>query len=328
MRFATVGTSWITSAFIEAAKLSGKLTLEAVYSRKKESAEQMAEKHGAPNMFTDLEEMAKNENIDAIYIASPNALHFEQVLVFLKNKKHVICEKPIFSNMEEFKEAFRVADQNGVFLFEAIRNIHYPNTALLKEKLKDVGQIRTGIFQYVQYSSRYDKFLAGEEPNVFSRNFSGGALMDLGVYPLSLAVWLFGAPKDSRYFPVLLRNGIDGAGTLVLQYEGFNITVICSKISHSYIPSEIHGEKGSIIIEGISELEKMKFADVRTKEPVLFSRKQEAQNMMYEINDFADIIAQNDRKTYETLRQSSYEVLSVIEKSRKQNGIIFKTDRN
>lgn len=328
MRFATVGTSWITSAFIEAAKLSGKLTLEAVYSRRKESAEQMVEKHGAPNVFTDLEEMAKDGNIDAVYIASPNALHFENVLVFLKNKKHVICEKPIFSNTEEFKEAFRVADLNGVFLFEAIRNIHYPNTALLKEKLKDLGQIRSGIFQYVQYSSRYDKFLAGEEPNVFSRNFSGGALMDLGVYPLSLAVWLFGTPKDSRYFPVLLRNGIDGAGTLVLEYEGFNITVICSKISHSYIPSEIHGEKGSIIIEGISELEKMKFADVRTKEPVLFSREQEAQNMMYEINDFADIIAQNDRKTYETLRQSSYEVLSVIEKSRKQNGIIFKTDRN
>ncbi|GER68655.1 oxidoreductase [Weizmannia acidilactici] len=328
MHFATVGTSWITSAFIDAARLSGKLTLEAVYSRSKEKAEKMAAKHDAPQIFTDLEEMAKDEKIDAVYLASPNSLHFEQVLVFLKNKKHVICEKPIFSNTEEFKKAFQIAEENGVFLFEAIRNIHYPNAKLLKEKLKDAGQIRSAIFQYVQYSSRYDAFLAGEEPNVFSRNFSGGALMDLGVYPLSLAIYLFGAPKNSHYFPVLLRNGIDGAGTLVLEYEGFNITVICSKISHSFIPSEIHGEKGSIIIEGISELQNMKFADVRTKEPVLFSGEQVEQNMMYEIIDFADIIAKKDRKAYEALKQSSFEVLSVIEKSRKQNGIVFKTDRS
>ncbi|WP_018664970.1 Gfo/Idh/MocA family protein [Heyndrickxia acidiproducens] len=328
MKFATVGTGWITSAFIDAAKLSGKLSLQAVYSRRKESAEQMAAKHQAPEQFTDLEQMAKSDKIDLVYIASPNALHFKQVLTFLINKKHVICEKPIFSNTEEFKEAFAAADENGVYLFEAIRNIHYPNTLLLKDKLKAAGQIRSAIFQYVQYSSRYDAFLDGKEPNVFSRKFSGGALMDLGVYPLSLAVFLFGAPKDSHYFPVLLRNGIDGAGTLVLEYADFNITVMCSKISHSFIPSEIHGEKASIVIEGISELSKMQLVDAHTKEAVLFSENQEEQNMVYEIRDFVKIMEEKDREAYQRLRQESFDVLTVLEKSRKQNGIHFRTDRS
>ncbi|MFD1362119.1 Gfo/Idh/MocA family protein [Lentibacillus salinarum] len=227
MKFGTVSTGWITDAFIEASKEAEGFKHTAVYSRTVSKAEIFAAKHGVRLVFTDLNEMAASDAFQAVYIASPNSLHFEQVITFLKAKKHVICEKPIFSNLSEWKEAYRIAAENGVYLFEAMRNLHAPNFGRLKEGLKHTGSVRSMILPFIQYSSRYDKYLAGDVPNVFTPAFSGGALVDLGVYPLSLAVGLFGVPENASYFPVKLESGVDGSGTLVLEYPGFTGTILC-----------------------------------------------------------------------------------------------------
>src|SRR5699024_11091342 len=112
MSIGTISTSFITDNFIEALKEEGSITLTAVYSRTEEKAADFTKKHGANHYVTDLEAMANSELIDCIYIASPNSMHFEHTLLFLKNKKHVICEKPIFSNKAELKKAYEVAEAN------------------------------------------------------------------------------------------------------------------------------------------------------------------------------------------------------------------------
>ena len=113
INFGTVGTGWITSSFIEAAQLSGEFQLAGVYSRSEENAAMLADTYNASETFSDLEEMAKSDQIDVVYIASPNSVHFEQAILFLKNKKHVICEKPIFSNTRELEEAFKQRKKMG-----------------------------------------------------------------------------------------------------------------------------------------------------------------------------------------------------------------------
>jgi predicted dehydrogenase len=323
----TVGTGWITATFIEAAKLSGKLSLAAVYSRTLDKAQELAHTYNAAHYFTDLEEMAKSPEIQAVYIASPNSVHFEQALTFLKNKKHVICEKPIFSNTAELQEAYRTAEENGVYLFEAIRNIHTPNFRILKEKLHMAGNLRSAILPYMKYSSRYDLFLQGEEPNIFSSTYSGGALVDLGVYPLFLAVGLFGEPNKVTYYPVILRSGVDGSGTLVLEYQDFVCTILCSKISDSELPCEIQGEKGTFILEDAAPISKIKFIDNHTKESEIFSVAQEVENMVYECINFAEIIETNNEQEYEKLKEWSKKVLRVTEEARKQNNIVFGVER-
>src|SRR5699024_3503885 len=94
------------------------------------------EKHGADHYFTDLEAMANSEIIDCDYIDKPNSMNFEQTLLFLKNKKHVICEKPIFSNNTELVKNYKVVEANNVYLFEAMRNIVTPGFQLLECKIK------------------------------------------------------------------------------------------------------------------------------------------------------------------------------------------------
>lgn len=327
INFGTVGTGWITESFIQAAKLSGQLQLTSVYSRTKDKAKQLADTYHSPNFFTDLEEMAKSPEIQAVYIASPNSVHFEQTLLFLKNKKHVICEKPIFSTSAELAAAYQTAEENGVYLFEAIRNIHTPNFKILKDNLHLAGKLRSTILPYIQYSSRYDLFLQGEEPNIFSATYSGGALVDLGVYPLYLAVGLFGAPKQVNYLPVLLRSGVDGSGTLVLTYDDFVCTILCSKISHSELPCEIHGEKGTFILEDAAPISKITFVDNRGLERETLSVDQEEKNMVYECENIVRIIETNNDQEYQQLKGWSEIVLQITEEARKQNNIIFAAEK-
>ena len=180
---------------------------------------------------------------------------------------------------------------------------------------------------YIQYSSRYDLFLQGEEPNIFSAKYSGGALVDLGVYPLYLAVGLFGEPKKVTYHPVILTSGVDGSGTLVLEYEEFVCTILCSKIAHSELLCEIHGETGTFVLEDAAPISEIKFIDSHTKESQILSVEQEEQDMVYECINFAKIIETKNDQEYERLKNWSKIVLRITEEARKQNNIIFASEK-
>lgn len=324
MNLGTIGTSWITSDFIKASKEQGTLRLYSVYSRSEQKAREFAETHGADTYFTSVEQMAKSDEIDCVYIASPNSMHFEHAILFLENKKHVICEKPIFSNRKEWEKATQVAEENGVFLFEAMRNIHMPGFKALKESLAKVGVLRSAVLNYSKYSSRYNNVLNGEEPNIFSLNYSGGSLVDLGVYPLAAAIELFGKPEDATYYPVIIKTGVDGSGTLVLRYPNFNCTILCSKISTSYNPSEIQGEEGTFTIEDIGAFTNVKLI---ASEESTISTSPLHSDMYYEVESFVSIMESNDRERYQALLKNSEYVLEITEKVRRDNGIIYKSDK-
>lgn len=327
MNFATIGTSMITERFIEAAAESGKLTLKAVYSRNLDKATRFANQYDVKLVFNQLEQLANSEEIEVVYIASPNSIHYEQTIYLMEHGKHVICEKPMFTSMKEWESAFETAKKNNVFLFEAMRTIHAPNFRVLKENLGRVGQIRNVNLQYMKYSSRYDQYKEGEIPNIFSAEYAGGALVDLGVYPLYMAIALFGEPDTSVYVPVMLDSGVDGGGTLILQYGDFVCTIVCSKITDSYGSNEIHGEKGNIIFPGSGTVEKMEFIDRETKVCEPLSVEQSDYDMVYEIETFSDIIKTGDQERYTELASLSGIVLRIMEHTRKKSGIIFGPDK-
>ena len=323
MNFATIGTSSITEKFIKAARESERLTLKAVYSRNLDKCTRFANQYGVKLVFNDLEELAQCNEIDTVYIASPNSLHYEQTILMLEHGKHVICEKPIFSNLAEFRRAYEIAEKHGVFLIEAMRTIHTPNFQLLMNNMKRVGKVRNVSLQFMKYSSRYDQYLEGDIPNIFSPEYSGGALVDLGVYPLYIAVTLFGKPRSFGYYPVMLDNGVDGGGTLVLQYGEFVCTIMCSKITNSYGNNEIHGEDGNIVFTGTGQIQKLEFIDRSTKICEPFSIQHAKNDLIYEIEKFVQIMESENREEYQKLVKLSETVLEITEQSRKQNRIIY-----
>ncbi|GEL77740.1 Gfo/Idh/MocA family protein [Tenuibacillus multivorans] len=319
--FATVGTGKITRKFIEAASHVDGIQLYGVHSRSEDKANQFALDHGVERYYTDLNEMAEEPEIDCVYIASPNSLHYEQAQLFLSHGKHVICEKPMFTTTKEWELSYRLAEQKGVKLLEAVRNIYTPNFERLADQLHQIGQIRSAYLHRNRYSSRYDQFLEGHVDRVFTKEFAGGALMDLGVYPLTLAIALFGEPQASTYFPTLLRSGVDGAGTLVLQYEDFNCTIMCSKISTSYNQSEIHGEKGTIAMDQVAPISKIDFIDLKEPSKNRVSVKEHELDMIYEIQAFVDMMNGMRQQQYEENREIHRIVVHILEKVRRENQI-------
>ena len=144
--------------------------LAAVYSRTSERAEAFASKHGIPLTFTDIGEMAASSEVDAVYIASPTSLHAEQAIICMNAGKHVLCEKPAASNSRELEAMIKTARERGVVFMEAMKSSFMPGFEAIRELLPSLGPIRRYTASYCQYSSRYDKYKAGE---VFERLQAG-----------------------------------------------------------------------------------------------------------------------------------------------------------
>lgn len=323
MKFCTIGTSWITEAFIEAAHRSGKAQLVAVYSRKSESAQAFANKYGEVSAFTNIQEMLADDNSDFVYIASPNILHPDHIKLAIRSGKHVFCEKPMVFTDKQWQEIAQLSKKHQVFVFEGFRHLFSPNYERLKEALTSVGTIRSAMLQYMQYSSRYDKYKDGAEPNVFSQKFAGGALMDLGVYPLSMAVDLFGQPINATYHPVLLENGIDGSGTMVLTYEGFVVTLLTSKITNAFMKSEIHGEEGTLMIDAIAPISQIQFYDRKTARVSELANEQYDADMIFEVEAFVQMVTNKDWDSHDAFLERSRTVAQLTTKMRQENDIHF-----
>ena len=258
IRFGMIGTNKISEWFLQGAQYIEAISITAIYSRSEEKAKEFAQKHNIPYTFTDLECLAESECMDAVYIASPNALHAEQAILFINHKKHVLCEKAFASNAKEVKAMIEAASKQSVILMEAMRTTHMPNFHITKKNMYKIGKIRRYIGSYCQYSSRYDAYKDGILLNAFNPQLSNGSLMDIGVYCIHPLIELFGPPQSIRANAVMLDHVIDGEGSAVFGYEDMEGVVIYSKISNSTLPSEIQGEEGNKVIQGLRDFDHVK----------------------------------------------------------------------
>ncbi|HHX24159.1 MAG TPA: Gfo/Idh/MocA family oxidoreductase [Thermoanaerobacterales bacterium] len=325
VRFGVVGTSWITDAFIKAASLNKDFKLNAVYSRTKERAKSFSEKYGVTNIFTDLEKMARSPEIDAVYIASPNSLHSEQSILFLNNRKHVLCEKPLASNSREVINMIKAAKENKVVLMEAMKTTFLPNFIVIKHNLHKIGKIRRAVVSYCQYSSRYDSFKQGKLSNIFNPQFSAGSLMDIGVYCVYPVLYLFGEPKEIIASCLLLDSGVDGQGTVCLKYDDMEAVIIHSKITDSAMPSEFQGEQGSIVLNRIY-IPKKAAIYYRNGTVEDISQYQRNEEMYYEVNEFINLIKNGKEQSDVNSHNLSLSVMKVLDEARRQMGVVFPAD--
>lgn len=251
MKIGTIGTSAITSQWIQTAQEIQDVSIEIIYSRNIEKAQKFAKEHHVMHFTDSLEDLFTSELIDTVYIASPNTLHFGQAKEALEKGKNVILEKPFVSKKAEADRLFALAREKNLFIFEAISNLYMPYISLIQKHLPWIGDIKWIQMNYSQYSSRYDAFKEGQRPNIFNPNMAGGALMDLNVYNLHLMMALFGLPIGADYFPNIER-GIDTSGMVILRYPSFNASLLAAKDSMSESFMIIQGEKGYIKLEGPS----------------------------------------------------------------------------
>ncbi|HBG16142.1 MAG TPA: oxidoreductase [Firmicutes bacterium] len=326
IRFGVIGTNTITEKFIKGASLHKDFKLTAIYSRTQERGKAFADKYNVKDVFTELEDMAKRSSVDAVYIASPNALHSKQAITLLQNKKHVLCEKAVASNLKELVETIKTARENKVLFMEAIMTIALPNFKVIKDNLHKIGTIRRYFGNYCQYSSRYDKYKEGIVLNAFDPRLSNGSLMDIGVYCIHPLVQLFGKPNKLKANGLLLESGVDGQGSILFQYENMDGIIMYSKIANSHLPSEIQGELGNIVIDSINTPSNIKiyYKDGDVED---LSVPQLEDSMYYEASEFIDLIKAGKIESPIITHQASMDVMSIMDEARSQIGLFFPADR-
>jgi predicted dehydrogenase len=250
VRWGIAGTGRISHQFAEdfAHVPNGKVV--AVSSRSQESANTFARQHGIERAYAGYENLLADPEIDAVYIASPHTMHFQDTIDAIQAGKHVLCEKPFTINPDESRQLFETAGQSPVFVMEAMWTFFLPAIQKAQEWL---AQGRIGKLHQIKADFGYPQLPYDPNRREYNAEFAGGCLLEMGIYPVSLA-WLFMQqdPTGIQTFVHKAPNGVEDDLVMLFDYadspEGATATLATSFRSKLQNWAYIIGEEGYIAI--------------------------------------------------------------------------------
>ncbi len=245
IRWGIVGPGTIANKFARAIKNVEGACLVAVASRSEARGREFAERHGIQSVFSSYKSMAASDCVDAVYIATPHPYHAPCAELFLQAKKHVLCEKPMCLNAKQARKLQAVAEENGMFLMEAMWTRFLP---AIKEvcalvKRGEIGEVLSLEADFCYASTPEEK------AKMFVPSMGGGSLLDVGIYGLTFASLLFGNQPEEVCSMATIEDGMDAQMNVLLRYEGGAIAnvssaVVLQKPETAYV----YGTKGYILI--------------------------------------------------------------------------------
>lgn len=326
IRLGTIGSGVIVRSILDNVKVTDGIRLEAVFSRTEEKGRALAGDYGVDKVYTSTADLFADEEVNFIYVASPNSLHYSYTKAALLAGKNVICEKPFAARKSEAEELIAIAEEKGLILVDATPTFFLPNLAILKDQMTKVGPLKLVMGNYSQYSSRYDALLRGEVPNVFSPDFAGGCLMDINYYNVYLNVALFGKPSSAEYCPNVFGDLVDTSGVMTMNYDSFVSTQAGAKDTWGVNYFQIEGEKGYIYVKnGSNGIEEIEVVTKTSKET--FDEQPNPDRWFYEIQNLTKMILDGDMDKVKEGQKIMLDVIEVIETSRKAAGIYFSDEK-
>lgn len=310
MRIGILGSGTIVKEFLSIVHELPEIKVVAIIGRAESISKLngLKTKYVIDKVYVDYDDALGDDEIDFIYVALPNHLHYWGVKKALSANKNVICEKPFMSDLEQTEEMISLAKEKNLFLFEAITNQFLPNYRLIKNRISEIGQVKIVQCNFTHYSSKYENFKNSIIHPAFDHNCSGGALMDLNVYNLYFVIGIFGSPSKFHYYPNIAQN-IDTSGILVLDYDWFCAVCVGAKDSHGESSSHIQGEKGHIEIEGPVN----SCSCVRINGESYMDDKH---RMYYEFKEFERIYSKKDYAGMHNMLDLSKIIMEVLSKSK------------
>ncbi|MEK3731782.1 Gfo/Idh/MocA family oxidoreductase [Paenibacillus sp. FSL M8-0334] len=261
IRWGIMGTGWIAEQFAADLAYTDNAELLAVGSRTSDSAGAFAAKFSVPRAYGSYEELVQDQDVDAVYIATPHPLHRDNVLLSLRAGKAVLCEKPFTINGAELEELINAARKDKLFLMEAMWTRFLPPIRQVREWLKD-GRIGEARLVKADFG-----FRSGWNPEgrLLNLELGGGALLDAGIYPVSFASMIFGAePEQIHSTAHIGETGVDEQFSVLLTYEGgksaslngairlglTNEAYIFGTEGYIHIPSFLNATSASLHVQG------------------------------------------------------------------------------
>ena len=321
MKLGVIGTGAITRSMLAEYSRCSNFEIYAICSRKEESGRAMAEEFSIPRVYTDLADMLSDPQVEIVYVATPNSIHYSQTKAALLAGKHVICEKPFTPTVAEARELIALAKEKHLLLFEAITLAHHPHYHFIKENLPKLGKLKLISATFCQFSSRYPALLAGNPSPVLNHAFAGGALMDINLYNIHFVVGLFGAPRSVRYFANRHESGVDTSGILMLEYEDFLCQCTAAKDSAARNGVQIIGVDGSMeITPSSSNLQTVELS-IRGQDKVTVHLPENP--WYHEVQDLGRLVEAADYDHCYNSLNTTIDVVSVLEQARRYAGFDF-----
>ncbi|WP_241744235.1 Gfo/Idh/MocA family protein [Cellulosimicrobium arenosum] len=247
LRWGILGAGWIAGTFAEAVRRHTRSRVAAVGSRDDAKAERFATAHGIPTTHRGYDALVHDPQLDAVYVATPHSHHREHALLAIRAGKHVLVEKAFTRNGAEAREVLDAARDAGVFVMEAMWTRHLPHVAALRSAIArgEIGDVVHVAADHGQW------FPLDPAHRLYAPGLAGGALLDLGVYPVSFAHDLLGAPETVTAVGALAETGVDGQVSIVLGYPGgVQATLSTTLWSRTATTAVVSGTAGRIEVDG------------------------------------------------------------------------------
>lgn len=312
MNWAILGTGVVANEMAQAIRNAGK-KVYAVGNRTHEKAVAFAEKYEIEKVYDDFHEMFHDDEVDVIYITTPHNTHIDFMTEALSNGKHILCEKAITLNSEELEKAIGLAKENNVVLAEAMTIYHMPLHKKLRKMVEEGGigeigmiQINFGSFKEYNMKNRF-----------FNPKLAGGALLDIGVYAISLArCYLKSKPNQVVSIMKKAPSGVDEISGIVMQNEEGQMVVISLSL-HTKQPKRcnICGENGYIEIVDYPRAEEAKIVYTESGKTEIIKEGEMSRALQYEMEDMEKAILGNDE---DILLNYTEDVMQIMTDLRKE----------
>ncbi|HVD21583.1 MAG TPA: Gfo/Idh/MocA family oxidoreductase [Lapillicoccus sp.] len=322
LKWGIIAPGGIANKFADAVRDFTAGTVVAVGSRDAGRAADFAEGHGIPRSYGSYADLVADDEVEAVYVASPHSGHREHALLAINAGKHVLIEKALARNSSEVEDIFAAAQQHRVFAMEAMWTRHLPHMAEVRRRVADgaIGEIVTLAADHGQ---------ALDLPNdhrLKSPELAGGALLDLGVYPIAFCVDLLGAPVEVKALGRLTDTGVDGHVSLVLDYGGKTLAVLDTTLwTKTPTTAVVSGTEGSIEIDGdfyAPNRTRLRKAD-RSRTVVEEWGGPIDNGFQFEAAEVARCVADGKQESARMTWASSRAVIGVLDEARRQVGVRY-----
>ncbi|MBB2924752.1 Gfo/Idh/MocA family protein [Cellulomonas cellasea] len=319
IRWGILGAGNIAGAFADAVNAHTRAQLVAVGSRNRDRCERFATAHGVPTTHIGYRDLVEDRQVDAVYVATPHSEHLEHALLAIAAGKHVLVEKAFTRNAAEAEQVFAAAKAAGVFVMEAMWTRFLPHVAALHQVI-DAGEIGE-IINLTADHGQYFPFNATSR--LFDPQLAGGALLDLGVYPVSFAHDFLGVPDAVHATGTLTETGVDGQASIVLSYgERTQATLSTTLWAKTPTTAAISGTEGFIHVA--SNFYGPSSFRVQRRDGRVWTFEQPGKKgLQYEAAEVARRIAAGDTQSPLMTWDHTVEVMRTLDAVRAQVGVVY-----
>lgn len=310
----------IARKFASDLKLLPQASLYAVGSRSIERAREFAEHFGFKKFYGSYEELAADPEIDVVYIASPHVRHYADSLLCMKNNKAVLCEKPVAMNSPQFRIMVDTARENRVFFMEALWTRFIPSFKKSLELIKDgaIGEIKI-IKSDFCFNAPFDR-----NGRLFNPLLGGGSLLDIGIYPVFLALEFAGLPSKIHAMAALDDSGIDMSCSILFSHSNNVLSVLFSSlVNNGRTETVIHGSKGTVRINREWHIPTSLDLIPDNKEMIHFDFDENGYGYQYEAEEVMKCLEEGKTESDIFSLQKSSQLIETLDKIREITGINY-----